>query len=288
MTEQQQQNLGKKVTVMGCGYVGKAVVSYWYKKGYYVTGTTTKEEKISDLETITHRPIVMRGDDLEAVEKVINNQETILVSIAPISDRQVDAEAYAQTYLPTAKNLVTALKNNSTVKQVIYLSSGSVYGNKKGEWVDETSPLDTETNYNKVLVEAEKIILGLNREDINVCVLRLGGIYGPGRELNKRIGRMAGQNLPGDGNNYVAWIHLDDIVSAVEFINKKGCEGIYNLVNDLKLTSKELCDLICDRQQLERVTWDESKPPFSALNARVDNSKIKEEGYQFIYADTLI
>ncbi|EAZ91438.1 SDR family oxidoreductase [Crocosphaera chwakensis] len=288
MTEQQQQNLGKKVTVMGCGYVGKAVASYWYEKGYYVTGTTTREEKISDLETITHRSIVMRGDELEAVEKVINNQETILVSIAPISDRQVDAEAYAQTYLPTAKNLVTALTSNSTVKQVIYLSSGSVYGDKKGEWVDENSSLYTESDYNKVLVEAEKIVLELNRDDINVCLLRLGGIYGPKRELDKRIGRMAGKILPGDGSNYVAWIHLDDVVSAVEFINKKGCHGVYNLVNDVKLTSKELCDLICDRQQLERVSWDDSKPPFSALNARVDNSKIKQEGYKFIYDDTLV
>ena len=56
----------------------------------------------------------------------------------------------------------------------------------------------------------------------------------------------------------------------------------------MKLTSKDLCNLICDRQQLERVSWDASKPSFSALNARVDNSKIKQKGYEFIYGDTLI
>ena len=74
----------------------------------------------------------MTGDNLQAVKTVINNQDTILVSIAPISDRQVDTETYGKTYLPTAKNLVTALQNNYTVKQVIYISSGSVYGDKKG------------------------------------------------------------------------------------------------------------------------------------------------------------
>ncbi|MDJ0601033.1 MAG: SDR family oxidoreductase [Crocosphaera sp.] len=289
MTEKKQHKLDKKVAIIGCGYVGKAVANYWYQKGYFVTGTTTREEKISsELESITHRPIVMRGDDLEAVETVINNQEIILVSIAPISDRQVDAEAYGQTYIPTAKNLVTALENNSTVKQVIYLSSGSVYGDQKGEWVDETSPLDTDNKYGQVLVEAESIILELNQKDIKACVLRLGGIYGPGRELDKRIGRMAGKILPGTGENCTSWIHLDDIVQGIEFVHQKQCSGIYNLVNDVKLTSKDLCNLICDRQQLERVSWDTSKPSFSTLNARVTNSKIKEEGYQFIYGDTVI
>ena len=286
--EQNKEKTEKKVAIIGCGYVGKAVASYWYQQGYIVTGTTTREENISDLENIAHNPLVASGDNLEAMETVIADQETVLVSIAPISDRQVSAEVYAQTYIPTAKNLVTVLNNNSTVKQVIYLTSGSVYGDKKGEWVDETSSLDTESDYGQVLVEAENIILGLNREDIKVCLLRLGGIYGPGRELDKRIGRMAGKTLSGNGENCVAWIHLEDIVKGIEFVHQKQCHGIYNLVNDVKLNSKELCEFICDRQQLERVSWDESKQSFSSLNARVDNSKIKQEGYQFIYGDTLM
>ena len=106
--------------------------------------------------------------------------------------------------------------------------------------------------------------------------------------VGRSLGRMAGKTLPGNRENYVAWIHLEDIVKGIEFVQEKGCHGVYNLVNDMKLNSKELCDLICDRQQLERVYWDDSKPSFSSLNARVDNSKIKQEGYQFIYADTLI
>ncbi|MGK7954581.1 MAG: SDR family oxidoreductase [Crocosphaera sp.] len=288
MTEQKHDHLVKKVAVIGCGYVGKAVAHYWYEKGYFVTGTTTREENILELKEITHNPIVMIGNDLGAIETVIKDQETILVSVAPISDRQVDSAAYAQTYLPTAKNLVTALENNSTVKQVIYLSSGSVYGDQKGEWVDETSPLDTDNEYSQVLIEAENIILGLHNTNIKVCLLRLGGIYGPRRELDKRIGRMTGKTLPGSGESWTGWIHLEDIVKGIEFVHEKGCQGVFNLVNDVKLTSKDLCDLICDRQKLERVTWDTSKPSFSALNARVDNSKIKQEGYQFIYPDTLI
>lgn len=286
--EQNKQKMCKKVAVIGCGYVGKAIASVWYEQGYIVTGTTTREKKISELENITHNPVVMMGDNFEAIEKVTEDQETLLVSIAPISDRKVDAEVYAQTYISTAKNLVTVLNKNSTVKQLIYLSSSSVYGDKKGEWVDETSSLDTNSDYGKVLIEAEDIILGLNQKDIKVCLLRLGGIYGPGRELDKRIGRMAGKTLPGNGENFASWIHLEDVVKGIEFVHEKECHGIYNLVNDVKLNSKELCDLICNRQELEQVYWDANQHPFSSLNGRVDNSKIKKEGYQFVYGNTIV
>jgi nucleoside-diphosphate-sugar epimerase len=268
--------------------VGKAAASYWHQQGHFVTGTTTREEKVSKLEKLTNQTVILTGDNLSAIESVMEHQDTILVSVAPISDRQVDAESYGKTYLPTAKNIVTALSNNQTVKQLIYISSCSVYGDKQGDWVDENSPLDTQSDYGQVLVEAEQILLGLERKDIKVCLLRLGGIYGPGRELDKRIGKLGGSTLPGTGENWTSWIHLDDIISAVEFVRQHRCQGIYNVVNDVKLTSRDLCNLICDRQQLERVSWDASKPPFSAVNARVDNSKIKQEGYQFIYADTLI
>lgn len=288
MTEPSNPKQLKKVAVIGCGYVGKAVASYWHQQGHFVTGTTTREENISELKKVTNQIIVMTGDNLEAVKTVIHNQETVLVSIAPISDHQVDAETYGNTYLPMAKNLVTALQNNLTVKQVIYISSCSVYGDKNGDWVDETASVDTESDYGKVLVEAEQILLGLDKKDVQISLLRLGGIYGPTRELDKRIGKLGGKTLPGMGENWTSWIHLDDIVSAVEFVLQHRCQGIYNLVNDLKLTSRELCDLICDRQQLERVSWDASKPPFSAVNARVDNNKIKREGYQFIYGDRLV
>ena len=123
---------------------------------------------------------------------------------------------------------------------------------------------------------------------MKICLLRLGGIYRPGRELDQSIGRLAGKTLPGSGKKWVSWIHLDDIVSAVEFVRQKRCQGIYNLVNDVKLTNRELFNLICDRQQLERISWDESKSSLTTLNDRVDNSKIKAMGYELIYGNTLV
>jgi hypothetical protein len=71
-------------------------------------------------------------------------------------------------------------------------------------------------------------------------------------------------------------------------VRQQHCQGIYNLVNDTKLTSRELFNLICDRQGLERVHWDANQAPYTEVNVRVSNSKIKALGYQFIYPDTFI
>jgi nucleoside-diphosphate-sugar epimerase len=274
----------EKVAVIGCGYVGKAMARYWYSQGLEVTGTTTRAENRAELAEFTHKVEIMLGKDLDAVQRVLDGQETVFVSIAPISDRQVTPLAYRETYLPLAENLLTALATNPTVKQVIYLSSCAVYGNQKGAWVDETTALANLQDHGQVLAEVEARL----QEQKNLCIFRLGGIYGLGRELDKRLGKLAGKTMPSSGKNYTNWIHLEDIIGAGEFVRQQHCQGIYNLVNDTKLTSRELFNLICDRQGLERVHWDANQAPYTEVNVRVSNSKIKALGYQFIYPDTFI
>jgi nucleoside-diphosphate-sugar epimerase len=279
----------KNLAIMGCGYVGVAIARHWrQEENTIITATTTTPKRVSELEEVADQVLTMGGDNLEAVNDVVNNQDTILLTIAPTSNTRVDAETYRKTYIPTAENLQLALQNNTTVKQIIYLSSCSVYGNQEGKWVDETSPLKIENEYSEVLSEAEEILLKLADDNIKVCILRLGGIYGPGRELNERFKKLAGKTLSGSGDNLIAWIHLEDIIGAVDFVHKNKLGGIYNLVNDLNLTTKQILDKICDQQGLEKVSWDPSETGFTSLNARISNQKLKAAGYRLIHSDTIV
>lgn len=279
----------ERAAIIGCGYVGTALASYWnQQQGYSVTATTTREERIAELEEVANEVVVMKGQDSHSVRSLLQNHDTVVLSIAPISDRQVDAKVYRETYIPTAKNLVEALKDTGRVKQIVYLSSCSVYGNKKGEWVDENAPVETNSEYNQVLCEAEQILLDSASEDVKVSILRLGGIYGPQRELTTRLGRIAGKTMPGSGETFSCWIHLDDIIAAIDFLCQKRLGGIYNLVNDFNLTIGELCDRVCDLQGFKKIVWDASKPSFRDLNARINNQKIKAAGYQFIHPQTIV
>ena len=287
-SKQQHGDILEKIAIIGCGYVGTALARYWEReKSCSIAATTTRQERVTELEQVATQVVVMKGQDRQTMEALLHDRDTVVLSIAPISDRQVDAEVYRETYIPTAHNLVAALQK-TLVKQVFYLSSCSVYGNKQGNWVNETSPIDLQSEYNQILSETEQLLLNSASENTIVSILRLGGIYGPKRELSKRFAKLAGQTIPGSSNTYTSWVHLDDIVAAIDFLRQRRLGGIYNLVNDFDLTIGELSDLVCDRQGIERITWNNSQPGYRLLNARVSNQKIKTAGYKLIHPKTIV
>jgi nucleoside-diphosphate-sugar epimerase len=104
----------------------------------------------------------------------------------------------------------------------------------------------------------------------------------------KIFGRVAGTTRPGDGSDATNWIHLDDIVAAIEFARSKRLQGIYNLVDDAHLTSFELIDQVCEKHGLPKVIWDSSAASVRPYNARVSNQKIKNAGYQLIHPQMMV
>jgi len=114
------------------------------------------------------------------------------------------------------KPLASVLKQVHSVRQLIYTGSYAVYGDREGAWVDEASPVAPANPNGQILCETEQVLLSASSDD-SVCILRLGGIYGPRRELVKIFGRVAGTIRPGNGEDATNWIHLDDIVAAIKF-----------------------------------------------------------------------
>lgn len=270
------------IAIIGCGYVGTAVAQQWCESGHAIVATTTTRDRIPELDRFARRVAVLKGNDPDALAAVVENQDVIVLCVGA-----QNANLYRQTYLETAENLVTAIARSSTVKQLIYTSSYAVYGNKNGAWVDEQTPLAPANENGKILEKTEQVLLSANHDRLNVCILRLGGIYGPGRELVKIFSRFAGQTGPGRGDEFSNWIHLDDIVGALEFVRLNCCQGVYNLVNDTPLPLRELLDRLCEHHGLAKVIWDPSTAPVRPYNSRVSNQKLKAAGFQLIHPQTL-
>ncbi|MGH7998046.1 MAG: SDR family NAD(P)-dependent oxidoreductase, partial [Brasilonema sp.] len=131
--------------------------------------------------------------------------------------------------------------------------------------------------------DTEQVLLSASSENLRVCILRLGGIYGSGRELVKIFGRYAGATRPGSGKDTTNWIHLDDIIAAIEFARNYQLQGIYNLVDDAHLTTGELLEGVFKTHNLPKVTWDSSQESKRPYNAKVSNQKIKDAGYELIH-----
>lgn len=285
LIRQQTQNrpLFENIAILGCGYVGSAVADYWQDRGHDVTGTTTSRERVAELAGIVSKVVLMKGDDRKAVHSLLEGQTTLVVSVAPTGFQVATEATYADTYITTTQNVVDALAQAPHVKQIIYLSSCSVYGDRQGAWVDETTHIDPTEHNSQVLHQSEQIILQAANYDQKVCVLRLGGIYGPERELVGMFGGLAGMTMPGTGDRFVNWIHRDDIIGAIEFARLNELEGIYNLVDNSQLTIKEQVKLVCSAYGLPPVHWDASQLSIQRKSLQVSNQKIKAAGYDLIH-----
>ena len=262
-----------KATIVGGGYVGKEVARLWQQQGLTVTVTTTRPERIDELQTVADRVRVLTGTDIEALQDCLADQQVVLVCVG--SKRGAN---YRETYLGTAKTLAMVLPNTQ-VQQLIYTSTSSVYGQQRSAVVTEETPVQPVTENGDAIAQTERTLLELL--GLRVCVLRLGGIYGPGRTLAKIYSRAAGQTRPGTGDAIANWVHLSDIVGAIEFGRQHNLSGIYNLVQDETPTVRQLIDTVCQRYDLAPVRWDPSQPSARSHRARVSNAKIKAAGYQF-------
>lgn len=273
---------GDRAMILGCGYVGQAVARRWRDEGVTVTATTTTPDRLPALQGLSDRALVLRADNPEAVVVAIHDadSETLLVSIGA-SGR----DRYEQDYLGSAQTLAAALPRCPQVRQVIYTSSYAVYGDRGGAWITEADAPQPANRNGEILIAAEQALLDLATDQRAVCVLRLGGICGPGREVVKIFRGAAGTVRSGTGQDWSNWIHLDDIVGAIAFARHHRLNGVYNLVHDVPLTRQDLLDRTFAKHGLDPVTWDGSPAGDRPYNARVSNQKIKDAGYSFVYRD---
>ena len=266
--------------ILGCGYVGQAVARHWRSLGLRVTATTTTPERLPELAELCDRPLCLRADDPIALKNALENQEILLVCLGPRR-----SGIYRETYLQSAETIAAILPELPHLRQVIYTGSYGVYGDWNGAWIDETNPARPSNENNQILLETEQILLSAARPNLAVCVFRLGGICGPGREVAHIFRSASGGVRPGSGEEWGNWIHLDDIVGAIDFARQRRLDGLFNLVHDQPVMQKDLLDRAFQQRGWPGVTWNPAAPSNRSSNARVSNQKLRTAGYQFKYSE---
>ncbi|MEL7417077.1 MAG: SDR family oxidoreductase [Cyanobacteria bacterium J06555_3] len=269
-----------RLGIIGCGYVGSRVARLWHEAGNEVAVTTTSPEKVADLEKIASKVLILNGDNLDSLKQLVSNSDVILLSIG---SKQRTPEVYRQTYLETAQNLVAAIEANPRVKQVIYTSSYGIINDKSGGVIDETVTVKPKDEFGEILAQTEQVLLSAASKEFKTCILRLTGIYGRGRELIKIFGRVAGTTRPGTGENYTNWIHVEDIVRAIDFAKEQQLKGIYHLNSDETITTKEFLAQLFAAHDLPPVTWDDSQTDRRSYNMKLSNEKLKKAGFRLAH-----
>jgi nucleoside-diphosphate-sugar epimerase len=133
---------------------------------------------------------------------------------------------------PVLRRLAKEIAAAPKVKKIVYLSTIGVYGDHKGEWIDESARTEPANRRSQQRLAAEKQWLGLATGECKVYVLRLSGIYGPGRNVLLKLRDGTARRLVKPGQVFNR-IHVADIAQAIN-----GCflgdapGGIYNVTDD--------------------------------------------------------
>lgn len=257
-----------RIIVMGAGYVGMALLKYFQRQPYSLFITTTQAERI---ETLAPYGKVLLLDQDRALDDLIQSCDAMIVLVAP-----KHSQSYEETYLNTAKQIHASLQGRKTPFYLLYTSSTSVCEGIHAPWVTEEMPLGPKSENAKILLATEQLYQQCNA---NVCILRLGGIYGPGRELDKRARIFSGKEIPGSGEEPTNHIHLSDIVDAIAFSLEHSLTGVYHLVNDDHRTRKEIYSTLCTQLHIPLPIWNPNLPQNRNGGYKVSNQKIKSSGF---------
>jgi nucleoside-diphosphate-sugar epimerase len=248
----------KKLLLIGAGYVGLALLKQL--REFDVTVTTTDEKKVELLQEYASKVILLQDQNAFELKAAVEACDAIVILVAPKGGK-----SYAETYLHSAEKIYALVAQKSTPTYILYTGSTSVYEGIQEPWATEDLQLAPPSPNGIILLQTEQQLM----KNTNTCILRLGGIFGPDRELEARAKRISG-----DGDVYTNHIHRDDIVEAIQYCLEHQLTGIYNLVNDDHPTRRELYNGICDRLGIPRPHWSgeiKSKPS----GYRVSNQKIK-------------
>ena len=239
-------------------------------------------------DLVDHPRLYSAGDPM-ADASFLDRLDGVLIAMAPTT-ATFEEDQYEKVYGQAVPALVEALRQRQGRRplHVAYLSSAGVYGDQAGAICNELTPPDCSNNANALLASAETSVLSLNDASTQACVLRLGGIYGPGKDIPSYIRSAAGQPVRKNGNHINAWVHLHDIIRGVDFAFGRRLQGIYNLVDDLQFTRRQLSNALCDDFGLPPVIWDNhDRPGARIFNARVSNARLREIGFQLSVSSML-
>lgn len=265
----------RKITILGCGYVGTAVGIELLKRKRQVRATTTTPSRVAELAALGFEAAEWHVDDVQGLSRLIHDQDGVILCVAP-GKRTQD---YREVFLRGVQSVVAALPG-SGVSRIVYTSSTRVYGQDAGEWVDESSATVPHDENGKVLRAAEcallegvKDLAASEKREVSATVLRLSGIYGPGRDPAERVLKLAGQTRD-DGDEWVNLIHRDDIVTAIARLLKVPYHGILNLSDDRPTTRREYYDRLLAEAGLAAIRWSHASDG-GRRGKRVDNRTIK-------------
>mgnify|MGYP003499001862 FL=1 len=198
-----------KISILGCGWLGFPLAKALLSKGLSVKGSTTSSEKLATLEKAGITPYLITLSENKITGNAtdfLENSEILIIDIPP-KLRGSEKE----NFVAKIKNVIPFIENSS-IKNVLFISSTSVYNDDDAFVTEKTFPKPA-TESGKQLLQTEQLLQ--NNNHFKTTVLRFGGLIGEDRHP---IHFLAGRKNIDQPNAPINLIHQDDCVGIIEKI----------------------------------------------------------------------
>ncbi|KOX62778.1 oxidoreductase [Pseudomonas psychrophila] len=266
------------VLIAGCGDIGSRLATRLLDSDWQVYGLRRSIDRLP-------AGVIGVAGDLFGAQCPVQwptGQIDYLVYSAAATDH--DEAGYQAAYVDGLKHTLNWLEQNGQrPKRLLFVSSSSVFGQKDGEWVDETSPAQASNYSGRIMLDAEQVALN---SALAASVVRLTGIYGPGREW--MLGQVRkGYRVAVDPPLYGNRIHADDAAGLLAFLLEADREGktlddTYIGVDNAPVPLAEVVGWL--RERLGVTEWAEETSTRRAGSKRCSNARAKALGWEPRYS----
>ena len=266
-----------RVLIAGCGYTGIALGKELASEGHTVWGLRRRPEL---LPAAIH-PLKADLCDPGSLTLIPPNLDFVFYTAA--AERTDDA-SYTAAYVTGIQNLLNQLsQSHQSLRRIFFTSSTAVYAQTGGEWVDETSETLPREFSGRRLLEGEELLL---KGPFAATVVRMAGIYGPGRtrliDEVRRGEAVCDTTEPRHTNR----IHRDDGASVLQHLMRlSSCETLYVGADNEPADQAEVLRWLATRLGALPSNAEPRTPTGreSKSNKRCRNSRLLQSGYSFRY-----
>lgn len=259
--------------IAGCGDVGSRLAQQMLQAGWTVHGLRRQ------VTALPAGVLPVAGDLEQPACPPAWPQGPLDYLVYCVAASRHDEAGYRAAYVEGLRHVLGWLAGHGQKpRRLLFVSSSGVYGQRDGEWIDETSPAEAESFSGSVMLEAERIALG---SGIPATLVRLTGIYGPGREWLLKQVRM-GYRVVSEPPLYANRIHVDDCAGLLVHLLKADADSValedcYIGVDDAPAPLHEVVGWL--RERMGVTEWVEESTVRRSGSKRCSNARARALGW---------
>lgn len=273
--------MASRVFIVGCGDLGIALASRLCASDYQVTGLS-RSDKSFNHQNFTHLlGDVTRPETLSSLTGL--TPDFLVYCVA--ADTQSDA-AYQAQYVNGLTHILATQVDNPNLRAIFFVSSTRVYGQITDEWINENTSPEPADFGGERLLEAEQALrhFAAYSKNCQKIVLRLSGIYGPGRTRMLRLAQASDWPLQ---NVWTNRIHRDDAAALIAHLMQKVVKSqtllpCYVVTDSKPAPQWEVLNWLADQLRIEKNMH--AIPPIRG-GKKLSNAAMLATGFQLQYPD---